>query len=289
MNKVVALLDRAVLAVTGPDAEVFLQNLITNDMDKLAESEAILAALLTPQGKINYEFFVAPIENGYVLDTAKDRVKDLFKKLTLYKMRADVDIKQLYDSHMVVWFEGDGVPATGAQAVFVDPRSADMGRRAIVGLDQIAEASQGFETGSEDDYLAKRLFYGVPEGGYDYDLGDTFPHEAGYDVLEGVDFEKGCYVGQEVVSRMQHRANVRKRIVMVEGAETLPRSGTELSTDKSMIGILGSCLDNKGLGLVRLDRAAKALTKAHEIKADGVSVRLSIPPWASYDFPQEEA
>lgn len=288
MNKVVALLDRAALALTGPDAEVFLQNLVTNDLGKLAEKEAILAALLTPQGKINYEFFIAPIENGYVLDTAKGGVDELFKKLTLYKMRADVDIKQLKDSHMVVWFEGETVPQTGTLSLFIDPRSADMGRRAIVVVDQIAQVSQGFATGSEDDYLAKRLIHGVPEGGYDYVLGDTFPHEAGYDVLDGVDFEKGCYVGQEVVSRMQHRATVRKRIVMVEGGQNLPASGAVLSSEKSTIGILGSCLDKKGLGLVRLDRAAKALAKGNEITADGVGVVLSIPPWASYDFPQKE-
>ncbi len=288
MNKVVPLLDRAVLAVTGPDAETFLQNLITNDLGKLVEKEALLSALLTPQGKINYEFFIVPIENGYVLDTAKGGVDELFKKLSLYKMRADIEIKQLKDSHMVIWFEGDVVPQSGVKLMFVDPRSAEMGRRAVVGLDQIAHVSQGFVTGREDDYLAKRLMLGVPEGGYDYVLGDTFPHEAGYDVLDGVDFEKGCYVGQEVVSRMQHRSNVRKRIVMVEGDENLPPSGTEFSTDTSMIGILGSCLDKKGLALVRLDRAAKALAKGDEIMAEGVGVTLSIPPWASYDFLQEE-
>ena len=288
MNKVVALLDRAVLAVTGPDAEGFLQNLITNDLGKLAYREAILAALLTPQGKINYEFFIAPIENGFVIDTAKGGVDELLKKLTLYKMRADVDVQQLKDSHRVVWFEGEMVPQTGILSMFVDPRSADMGRRAIVAVDQIAKVSQGFATGNANDYLAKRLMHGVPEGGYDYVLGDTFPHEAGYDVLDGVDFEKGCYVGQEVVSRMQHRATVRKRIVMVEGAQNLPASGAVLSTEKSMVGILGSCLDKKGLGLVRLDRTAKALAKGDEITADGVGIALSIPPWASYDFPQEE-
>ena len=246
MNKFVVLADRVVLKVTGPDAFDFLQGLITNDMAQIADKGAILAALLTPQGKINFEFFIAPIEGGYIVDTPKEGAGELFKKLSLYKMRANVELEDLSAPSQVVWVDGAVDQLPGVLAQFADPRFDQMGVRAVVAdLDAI---SSDFVSGSLDDYLAKRLQHGVPEGGYDYAFGDIFPHEACYDLLNGVDFEKGCYVGQEVVSRMQHRATVRRRVVLVEGQSELPGPGAEIRTSASLIGVLGSCLGNKGFG-----------------------------------------
>ena len=278
MNKCVVLFDRAVLKVTGSDAFEFLQGLVTNDMAHIADKGAMLAALLTPQGKITHEFFIAPIEGGYVVDTAQEGAEALFKKLSLYKMRANVDLEDLSTGYQVVWLEeaGDQVPDVVAR--FADPRHDQMGVRAVVA------ASSDFEAGVFDEYLAKRLQHGVPEGGQDYAFGETFPHEACYDLLHGVAFEKGCYVGQEVVSRMQHRATVRRRIVLVEGVGDLPASGSEIRTSGSLIGVLGSCLGNKGLALVRLDRAGKAVAAGDQMGVEGVDVNLSLPVWANYDF-----
>ena len=278
MNKVVVLSDRVVLKVTGPDAFEFLQGLITNDMAHLADKGAMLAALLTPQGKITYEFFIAPVEGGYVVDTPREGAEALFKKLSLYKMRANVELEDLSTGYQVVWLEGTGDQLPDIVARFADPRHDQMGVRAVVAV------SSDFEAGAFDEYLAKRLQCGVPEGGQDYAFGETFPHEACYDLLHGVAFEKGCYVGQEVVSRMQHRATVRRRIVLVEGAGDLPASGSEIRTSGSLIGVLGSCLGNKGLALVRLDRAGKALAAGEQMGVEGVDVSLSLPSWTTYDF-----
>lgn len=284
MTKFVALLDRGVLEVKGPDAGEFLQGLITNDIDKLKSQKSLFAALLTPQGKINYEFFIVPIENGYLLEMAQGGMKELFKKLSLYKMRSDVEISDLSETHMVFWLSEVCALVSAEWLTFPDPRSKDVGIRAIVPVKETAEIGDGLESCSPDDYTLARIEAGIPEGGHDYALGDTFPHEAVYDLIDGVDFSKGCYVGQEVVSRMQHRSTVRKRIVAIESHDALPDSGAEIRTETSLIGVLGSVCDNKGLALVRLDRAGKALNNGDKIQADGVQLTLSIPSWASYEF-----
>ena len=289
MTKFVALLDRAVLDVTGPDAEEFLQGLVTNNLDKLKDRDALFAALLTPQGKINYEFFIIPKQQGFYLEMAKGGLDEIFKKLSLYKLRADVEIANLSESHMVFWLAGPGELSCAEALIFGDPRSNDLGLRAIVPVDQMSTFCEGLEASTPDDYLNARLETEIPEGGYDYALGNTFPHEACYDLLDGVDFSKGCYVGQEVVSRMQHRSTTRKRIVCVSSDDALPESGAEIRTESSLLGVLGSRLGQKGLALIRLDRAGKALDNGDKIKADGVHVTLSIPSWGSYNFVGEEA
>lgn len=289
MTKFVALLDRAVLDVTGPDAGEFLQGLVTNNLDKLKDREALFAALLTPQGKINYEFFVVPHQNGFYLEMAKGGLDEIFKKLSLYKLRANVDIANLSESHMVFWLMEPCELSCHEALTFCDPRSKKLGLRVIVPVDQMSSFCEGLEACAPEDYLKARLEAEIPEGGYDYALGNTFPHEACYDLLDGVDFSKGCYVGQEVVSRMQHRSTTRKRIVCVSSEDELPESGAEIRTESSLLGVLGSRLGQKGLALIRLDRAGKALDNGEKINADGVHVTLSIPSWGSYNFVSEEA
>ena len=284
MTKFVALLDRAVLEVTGPDAGEFLQGLITNDLEKIKEKGSLFAALLTPQGKINYEFFIVPTSEGYYLEMAKGGIEELYKKFSLYKLRANVEIANLSESHMVFWLQEVCDLSCPDAVLFPDPRSKDLGQRAIVSVDQMTEFCDGLEACTPDDYLKTRLSFAIPEGGHDYALGNTFPHEACYDLIDGVDFSKGCYVGQEVVSRMQHRSTVRKRIVCVKSDEPLPDGGAEIRTETSLLGVLGSCHEGVGLALVRLDRAGKALNNGDKIYADGILITLSLPSWATYDF-----
>ncbi len=285
MTKIVTLLDRAVIFVSGSEAKNFLQNIITNDLERLNKMPVIMAALLTPQGKISYEFFILEHDDGFLLETARGGLDELFKKLNLYKLRADVQIEDWSLSHMVVWLDGQDDRGGVHGRLYKDPRHEQMGWRGIVSVEAMAAFSEGHEPGSMDDYLAHRLMVGMPEGGYDYAFGDIFPHEAGLDILEAIDFQKGCYVGQEIVSRMEHRSTVRKRIVIVEGAKSLPLPGTEIRTTQSLIGVLGSGLGNKGLALVRLDRAGRAIRDGDEMRSEGVPVTLSIPPWAAYKFP----
>lgn len=297
MSKFVPLLDRGVIKVSGPDAADFLQGIVTNNIEKTSEGRAILAALLTPQGKIQYEFFIIPVvDAGFLLEMAHGGLKELFGKLSLYKMRADVEIEDLSQSHMVFWLDDLKEPTEikefarekGADAVFHDPRSDELGLRAVVGVNEVAAFSHGLVPSHAEDYLMKRIQAGIPEGGLDYAFGDTFPHEAGYDLLDGVDFQKGCYVGQEVVSRMQHRSNVRKRIVMVSAETDLPEAGSEIRTETSMIGVLGSHIHGAGLALVRLDRAGKAITSGVPMQVEGIGVQLSVPEWAGYSLEQSE-
>lgn len=291
MTKIVALVDRGLVRVTGPDAEDFLQNLVTNDVTEARDNQAVFAALLTPQGKINYEFYIVRHVGGFLLETGRGCVEELVKRLILYKMRADVSIEDLSDGHMMFWLDEALAHDADAVAVYPDPRYRKLGYRTIVSINETNNFCARFETSDVDHYHAARVEYGVPEGGYDYAYGDTFPHEAGYDLLGGVDFKKGCYVGQEVVSRMQHRGTARKRVVIVRAAgdaQDLPEPGAEIRTAKSFIGPLGSVFDGRGIALVRLDRAAKAMANGDEMNAEAVPVTFEIPPWASYDLSVKE-
>lgn len=293
MSKIVTLLDRAVVWVAGADAKAFLQSLVTNNMDRLDKGGAIMAGLLSPQGKILYEFFIVAAKDGYLLDTARGGSGELLDRLNMFKLRSDVVVEDCSEDYIVTSLVGlasSSPPDLPPGALgFVDPRHDAMGWRVLVPVDQMGAFSIAFEAGTDEDYLAHRLLNTMPEGGHDYAFGDVFPHEAGYDVLKAVDFDKGCYVGQEVVSRMQHRSTVRKRFLVVESAATLPHPGTEIRAGASMLGILGSSIQNTGLALCRLDRVVKARAREEPVLVEGVEITLSLPPWASYSYPQSDA
>jgi hypothetical protein len=242
--RIALLADRGVVRVTGEDAEKLLQGIVSNDMDLLASQAAIHTALLTPQGKILFDFFVAKTGGGFLLETARDKAADLAKRLNLYKLRAKVDIRDVSDEYRVLALWGPSPLSPGeitGTVSFPDPRLTALGSRMLAEARlaaDIAAATNGLEA-SPEDYHAHRIALGVPEGGKDYVLGDTFPHEAELDQLNGVSFTKGCFVGQEVVSRMQNRASVRKRVVPIEGDAPLT-SGAEIKVGAASIGAVGS-------------------------------------------------
>jgi len=271
------LFDRAVVRVAGLGARAFLQGLITNDIDKAKPGSAIHAGLLTPQGKILFEFFVVPAADGFLLDVPKSKAAELVQRLGFYRLRAQVEIVE--DPSFTVaaaWGRAPQLPE-GAVA-YADPRLPELGQRIL--LPSRANAALGCALATEDEYRAKRIALGVPEGGRDYTFGDTFPHEAMFDQLNGVDFKKGCFVGQEVVSRMEHRGTARKRIVGVEGEAPLPPSGTEITAGSAPIGTLGSVSGRSGLALLRLDRAEEAQATGLPLRAGEVTIALRIPDWA---------
>ena len=289
MTKLVTLDDRAVLRVSGAEAAHFLSNLVTNNVEILTTEPSIMAALLSPQGKILYEFFISLVDGAYYLETAKGGLSELVEKLERYKLRADVVIEDVSDHYITCWLDDNPFPDGGhagpGVVLYPDPRHQELGWRALLPIEGLSDFAGQFESGSGQDYLSERLMLGMPEGGYDYVYGDTFPHEAGLDVLKAVDFQKGCYVGQEVVSRMEHRANVKRRIVIVEGQSQLPLAGAEIRAGHSLLGILGSSYGGQGLALVRLDRVARAVAGGVQMTIEGVLVRLAIPTWAPYEFP----
>ena len=285
--KAAHLTDRSVIAVSGPDAKEFLQGLITNDMDLVSTQQAIHAGLLTPQGKLLFDFFVFGPENDYLLECASEVVDELKKRLMFYRLRAALDISD-WREDVQVWAIWDGQPELPSRfLIFQDPRLEELGYRMVLSHSDASAtvAQMGCAEASIDDYHAHRVALAVPESGKDYALGDTFPHEANLDQLRGVDFQKGCFVGQEVISRMHHRGTARKRVVPISAAGPLPPSGTPIMVGTLAIGTLGSVFGSTGLGLVRLDRAKEALEAGEDVLAGGMEVRVGQPDWATFSVP----
>jgi tRNA-modifying protein YgfZ len=248
------LADRARVAVTGADAVAFLDNLVTTDVEKVPVGEARFAALLSPQGKIQFEFFALRTETGFLLDTPASGSGDLIKRLTLYRLRSKVAIAEIG--------RGVVVSPTRVAGGYADPRDARLGFR---------DPGESLKVADTTSYHAHRISLGVPEGGRDYPLGDTFPHEANYDQLAGVSFTKGCFVGQEVVARMQNKTVVRKRVVKISGSVPLTE-GAAVQVGDAEIGRIGSVDGMRGLALLRLDRAAEAAAKRQVLTAGDAAV-----------------
>jgi folate-binding protein YgfZ len=276
------LFDRGVLRVRGVDARKFLQGVITNNLDKAEEGTAVHTGLLSPQGKILFDFFVVPHGGDILIEAAKDTLAELAKRLGFYRLRALVEIAEAPEYDVAaVW---DGTPTLPEEAIaFADPRLQALGMRVLL-PDGAAISRLACAEASENAYHARRIMLGVPEGGRDYALGDTFPHEALFDQLNGVDFKKGCFVGQEVVSRMEHRGTTRKRVVPVEGDGPL-LSGTEVKAGDLPLGTIGSVAGTRGLALLRLDRAADAASKGTALTAGDATITLSRPAFAGFEMP----
>jgi folate-binding protein YgfZ len=272
--------DRGVVLVEGQDAGTFLDGLVTCDIDRVTPDQARFGALLTPQGKILFDFIIAVDPEGrYWLDVARDKAADLVKRLGFYKLRAKVSVTDRSDGMAVTAGWGDAAKPAGALA-YQDPRLPALGWRTI---EPAAAARSGGEPAA---YEAHRIALGVPEGGRDFAYGDAFPHETLMDQLAGVDFDKGCYVGQEVVSRMQHRGTARTRIVPLDYAEgAAAEPGTEVTAGERAIGTTGSAAGARGLATIRLDRAKDAIGAGETIRAGGRPVRIGKPDWIRFEVP----
>jgi len=278
--------DRGVVTVTGEDAEKLLQGVITNDMTLLATQAALHAGLLSPQGKILFDFFVIRTLQGFCLETAKSRAAELADRLMLYRLRAKAEIKDASADYTVaaIW-GGPCVPkGSGGQPLwFADPRLPALGCRELVTMrSDWALGGEDAASATQEDYHAHRIAQGIPEGGKDYAYGDAFPHEALFDQLNGVSFSKGCYVGQEVVSRMQNRGTARKRVVPVVGQRPLPAGGAAIVAGGVELGKLGSVAGERGLALLRLDRVREFEEKGEALWVNGVPVRVALPSWARF-------
>ncbi len=298
--RIAVLEDRGVVSVAGADAEKLLGGLVTNDMALLAERldgpPALYAALLSPQGKILFDFLIVRVAGGVLLDVARDKAGELVKRLTLYKLRAAVEIRDVSAEHAVGALWGPAPVSTGATVgahIFADPRFSPLGLRVLADVRSVAEVfvATGAGAAEAEAYHAHRIGLGVPEGGKDYAFGDTFPHEALLDQLHGVSFTKGCFVGQEVVSRMQHRATVRKRVVSVIGEAPLPPGPLPVLAGEREIGQLGSVAGERGLALLRLDRVADAARAGVPLTAGGVALTVEVAPFATFEIgaPHETA
>jgi len=272
----VELSDRSVLLATGPDAETLLQNVLTTDLSSLSEGEARPGALLTPQGKILFDFLISRAgADGFRLDCRRDVAPDFLKRLMLYRLRAKVDFS-LQDRELVsAFWQEESSPSENDSTTLVD-------RRFPAGLNVQRTYGPGAGGADREAWDRLRIEHGVAESGSDYALGDAFPHDILFDQNGGVGLKKGCYVGQEVVSRMHHRGTARRRLVIAKGESPLPPSGTDVTAAGRSIGTLGTVSGREGLALLRIDRAAEAAKEGVPILAGDVALALSVPAFANF-------
>ena len=287
----VPLEDRGVVAVDGPEAGPFLQGLISNDIERVTDTRAIYAALLTPQGKFLHDFFVLRRGAGYLLDCEGPRTGDLGRRLMAYRLRADVALADATEDYRVIaLFGGDGgdgafdlpagegsaAPCAGG-ALMRDPRGAALGFRAVlpVGADLAFLEQASFARGSPADYERHRIAMGAPDGSRDMEVGRATLMECGFEALNGVDFEKGCYVGQELTARTKHRGLVRRRLARVALEGPLPPAGTPIVAGEREVGEIRSGLGAAALAVLRLERIAAAAEAGTPLTAGETRV---IPP-----------
>lgn len=278
-----------VIRIGGEDRDSFLQGLISVDVTRLTADTSLYGALLTPQGKYLYDFFLTRKADGSILmQTEADRLAGLLKKLTMYKLRSKVDLQELTGAFKTVVVYGDGTPeALGLAAVpgstktfengviaFVDPRLIALGARLLIPAGTgAAFAGDGDEAG----YTALRMRLGVAEGARELLAEKSILLETGFEELNGVDFQKGCYMGQELTARTKYRALIRRRLLTVTGTSDLPEPGTSLVKGGKTVGELRAASAHLGIALVKLD----------SLKADGAyhladtEVTVGVPDWVT--------
>ncbi|VAW11839.1 tRNA-modifying protein YgfZ [hydrothermal vent metagenome] len=260
--------ERGVVAVSGTDAAGFLHGLVTADIENMPPGAMAFGALLTPQGKILFDFIIHRTEDTYLLDLPAQATEALIKRLGFYKLRSNVEIEDVSDRFAIlVDIEPDARPA--------DPRLKALGSRRIVGA---ADATGADDTGAHDQ---ARIALGIAECWRDFASGDVFPHEANFDRLHGVNLAKGCYVGQEVVSRMHHRGPARKRFLPCRVEGDVPPVDAEVTAGDRNVGRTGTAAGGKLLALLRLDRIADAAAGKTPLRSGAARLWPQIPSWAN--------
>lgn len=272
MSAVSILEDRAVIRVGGESATTFLQGLISQDMAAL-EAGPAFGALLAPQGKIAAEFIIARDAEGCLLDCSASIADAFLKKLMLYRLRAPVVLERLHDVSVAAAAETAGdLNRFGFRP---DPRLAALGVRAI--LPRAAAAVLLRETGGA--YETRRIAQGVPELGRDFGPDEMFLLDVNADALNGVNYRKGCFVGQEVTSRMKRKSEIRRRTLIARFDGAPPPRGTAVSAGESILGEILSGTEGAALALIRLDRLEAARAAGDGVTADGRALSLHIPDY----------
>jgi len=300
-RKFIVLERRSVLVVAGADAGAFLQNLISNDVDRVEVRRAIYATLLTPQGKFLHDFVVSThpqAADGYLIETEAGRVDDLEKRLTMYRLRADVTMTRADPVWAVFAGFGDGTAqalglesdagsaaATAGGVICVDPRLVALGIRAVgpaPDMRQRLEAA-GFSETDQSAYEHLRLSLGVPDGSRDILVEKSYPLECNLDDLNAIDYEKGCYVGQELTARTHHRAKIRKRLFPVKSQGPVPEAGTPITFNGKEVGEMRSGDGQQGLALLRIESLRSAEAGGPPLMVDGMEIVPDIPAWLKID------
>src|SRR5882762_6316870 len=292
----VILDDRGILAVSGPDRRAFLQGLVSNDVEKIAADRAIYAALLTAQGKYLHDFIMVAAGEAIWLDAEAGRLADLKRRLSMYRLRAKVTLDELPDLAVAAVF-GDGVcgvldlpeqpgaarPFAGGVAL-VDPRLMALGARVILPREEIRETliAAGIAEADFAAYDRHRLALGIPDGSRDLIVERSILLESGFDELNGVDWQKGCYVGQELTARTKYRGLIKKRLMPVRLVGALPAPGTLVMLDGKEAGEMRSGSEGIALALLRLDAVADAAASGQSLLAGTTRLEPLRPDWARF-------
>ena len=284
----VPLVERGVIAISGEPARNFLQGLITNDIQRVSPTCAIYAALLTPQGKFLHDFFIIAYKDRLLLDCKRDRIPDLIKRLIIYRLRSKVKIADESDIWDVsVTLTGDEAGELqaagtarkcGGGVSYIDPRHAGMGERTVRLIDKdntIPTHTVQLEN-NRTTYDTLRISLGIPDTGKELIADKSMPLESGFDELHGINFEKGCYVGQEVTARMKHRHLVKKRLFPITVKDDVTAGAVVKCADVDA-GEIRSVLNGRGIALLRLDLVEKG-----NLTVNGVPVRPEKPDWAAF-------
>jgi tRNA-modifying protein YgfZ len=295
---------RGVLRLSGADVLPFLQALITRDLDSLAPERAVYGALLTPQGKYLFDFFLAQRGDDLLLEGEAERLDALAKRLNMYRLRADVQIEDMGGEWEVHAAFGAGTEtalglmggagaakALGDGVAFLDPRLDGAGARIIAPTGQAGAqlAAAGFSPATAADYDYFRLCLALPDSGRDLVVDKSLMLESNLERLHGVDFDKGCFVGQELTARTKYRALVRKRLLPVRIDGPLPDPGTPLLAGEQEIAVMRSGQGNRGLALVRIDRLTEAGGLGQSLTAGAATVTPFMPDWADFELPEPKA
>lgn len=286
--------DRAILSVSGPDSRDFLQGLISNDINSVSDETSIYAALLTPQGKYLFDFFIAQDGDRLLIDCEKSRLPDLFKRLRMYKLRADATLTDESDAYTILALWGDNAPQAagladqeGAAAKiaggvkFVDPRLLGAGVRFLISNAHLAELENELdaEPGDAASYDLHRLKLGLPDASRDLIPEKSILLESGFDELNGINWDKGCYMGQELTARTKYRGLVKKRLTSISIEGQPPDPGTPIMNGEKVAGEMRSSQGSIGLALIRLEHMQESDT---DLTAGTAKIRAQKPDWAHF-------
>jgi len=285
--------DRGVLAVSGPDRRSFLQGLVSNDVEKVGPAQARYAALLTAQGKYLHDFMMIEFADQIWLEAEAGRLGDLKRRLSIYRLRAKAALDEPPELAVAVAFGKGAAAAMGLSeepgagrnfasgVAFVDPRLAALGVRCILPRADLRAALEaaGLAESGFADYDSHRLELGVPDGGRDLIAEKSILLEAGFDELNGVDWQKGCYIGQELTARTKYRGLIKKRLMPVAIDGPTPAPGTIVTADGREAGEMRSSRDGLGLALLRIE----PVSAGKQLKAGETTLRPSTPGWMRLD------
>lgn len=280
--------DHTLIEISGVDSADFLQGLITTDIETLNEGTMLPGALLSPQGKILFDFLAGKQNSLYYIDIRSALADAFIKRLSMYKLRSKIEIHKknhtVIDIFLNLAAQSSELSSKSSDSllIFNDKRMDE--ENPLLRFYTIQENCKPVDT-TKEKWDRLRIAYGIAESGMDFEPGDTFPHDINFDYLSGISFKKGCYIGQEVVSRMQHRGTVRRRLLVAEGKNALPQAGTVIEIEGRPIGTIGTVIDNTALALARIDRVKAAMDLDIPILADGVELSLAIPPTARFTWP----